>query len=282
METRDKAFTLYKKGMGCTEIAKKLGVSLNTVKSWQKRYWKDAEAAPKKRTRAHPKGAFSKRTPQNPEAQLEKKPNRGGAPKGNVNAVGNHGGAPPGNQNALKHGGWSAVMFGNWQEENREAIEECTKAVDAEDLLVQELQLLTAREAFLMARIAHFEEKKTHVQMVHTSKSSRSFTRLDEDKEKEESDKREYIERQDAKVARGERLPGTEMNTSTTVEAGYLVVERLERLLTDVQKQKSKVIQQLADLRRLSNSGKNELVDDWVAAVEAADGAEVEDDDEPT
>ena len=37
-----------------------------------------------------------------------------------------------------------------------------------------------------------------------------------------------------------------------------------------------------ADLRRLSNSGKNELVDDWVAAVEAADGAEVEDDDEPT
>ena len=27
METRDKAFTLYKKGMGCTEIAKKLGVS---------------------------------------------------------------------------------------------------------------------------------------------------------------------------------------------------------------------------------------------------------------
>ena len=38
METRDKAFTLYKKGMGCTEIAKKLGVPLNTVKSWKKRY----------------------------------------------------------------------------------------------------------------------------------------------------------------------------------------------------------------------------------------------------
>lgn len=41
--------------------------------------------------------------------------------------------------------------------------------------------------------------------------------------------------------------------------------------MTDVQRQKSKVIQQLADLRRMSNSGKNELVDDWVAAVEAAD-----------
>ena len=58
-------------------------------------------------------------------------------------------------------------------------------------------------------------------------------------------------------------------------------MERLERLLTDVQRQKSKVIQQLADLRRMSNSGKNELVDDWVAAVEAAD-TEAEDVDDGT
>lgn len=50
---------------------------------------------------------------------------------------------------------------------------------------------------------------------------------------------------------------------------------------TDVQRQKSKVIQQLADLRRMSNSGKNELVDDWVAAVEAAD-TEAEDADDGT
>ena len=55
METRDKAFTLYKKGMGCTEIAKKLGISLNTVKSWKKRYWDTQKGAPKKRTPPHPK-----------------------------------------------------------------------------------------------------------------------------------------------------------------------------------------------------------------------------------
>ena len=61
METRDKAFTLYKKGMGCTEIAKKLGVSLNTVKSWKKRYWDAQKGAPKKRTSPHPKGASSRR-----------------------------------------------------------------------------------------------------------------------------------------------------------------------------------------------------------------------------
>ena len=85
----------------------------------------------------------------------------------------------------------------------------------------------------------------------------------------------------DAKVDREERLPGTTVETSTTVESSYLIVERLERLLTDVQRQKSKVIQQLADLRRMSNSGKNELVDDWVAAVEAAD-TEAEDADDGT
>lgn len=185
METRDKAFTLYKKGMGCTEISKKLGVSLNTVKSWKKRYWDAQKGAPKKRTSSHPKGASSKCAQQDPAAQPEKRPNRGGAPKGNVNAVGNHGGAPPGNQNALKHGGWSAVMFGAFSEENQKAIQDCTKDVDAEDLLIQELQLLTAREAFLLQRITAAQEKKQHVQSVHTSKSSRSFTRLDEDKEKE-------------------------------------------------------------------------------------------------
>lgn len=115
METRDKAFTLYKKGMGCTEIAKKLGVSLNTVKSWKRRYWDAQKGAPKKRTPPHPKGASSKCAQKAPQDDKPKP----GAPLGNVNAVGNHGGAPPGNQNALKHGGWSAVMFGSFQRKTK-------------------------------------------------------------------------------------------------------------------------------------------------------------------
>lgn len=82
METRDKAFTLYKKGMGCTEISKKLGVSLNTVKSWKKRYWDAQKGAPKKRTSSHPKGASSKCAQQDPAAQPEKRPNRGARRKG--------------------------------------------------------------------------------------------------------------------------------------------------------------------------------------------------------
>ena len=38
MDKRDKGYTLYKKGLSCTEISKKLDVSINTVKSWRKRY----------------------------------------------------------------------------------------------------------------------------------------------------------------------------------------------------------------------------------------------------
>ena len=63
-------------------------------------------------------------------------------------------------------------MFGAFSEENQKAIQDCTKDVDAEDLLIQELQLLTAREAFLLQRITAAQEKKQHIQSVHTSKSS--------------------------------------------------------------------------------------------------------------
>lgn len=54
MDKRDKGYTLYKKGLSCTEISKKLDVSINTVKSWRKRYWTqgaDAPAAPDPETR---------------------------------------------------------------------------------------------------------------------------------------------------------------------------------------------------------------------------------------
>lgn len=258
MELRDKGFTLYKKGLKYKEIADKLDVPINTVKSWASRYWKDQKDAPK---------SCNQR-----KKVATKKQEGPGAPPGNVNAVHNRGGAPPGNTNALKHGGWSAVMFGSWSDENREAIEQCDKSVDVEDLLVQELQLLTARESFLMQRIAKYSEKPNHVQRVHTSKATRSFTRLDGNAELEERDKQLYMERIDEKVNSKDRLPGTAVDTSTTIEASYLIVERLEQLLTDVQRQKSKVIQQLADLRRLNGSNANAIVDDWVDAItEGAD-----------
>ena len=79
MEARDRGYTLYKKGMKYKEIAEKIGVPLNTVKSWATRYWKDGKVATKAKPATKPEVATS--------------PRKAGAPKGNVNAVGTKGGA---------------------------------------------------------------------------------------------------------------------------------------------------------------------------------------------
>lgn len=75
----------YVKGMKYKDIAEKYQVSINTVKSWKKRYaWNRERGAPKE------KGVHTKSR---------------GAPKGNINAKGNKGGAAPkGNSNAVTHG----------------------------------------------------------------------------------------------------------------------------------------------------------------------------------
>ncbi|WP_279621871.1 phage terminase small subunit [Listeria monocytogenes] len=82
----------YNAGMKYKDIAKKYDVSLNTVKSWKKRYgWYRDRGAPEL------KGVHTKE--------------RGGASNGNKHAVGNKGGAAPrNNQNALKHGLYSKYM----------------------------------------------------------------------------------------------------------------------------------------------------------------------------
>ena len=232
MDKRDKGYTLYKKGLSCTEISKKLDVSINTVKSWRKRYWTQGADAPAKRT-LHPEDA-----PAAPDPETRPKQ-----------------GAPPG---------------------NRQLLDACDEDVDAEELLINELKLLTAREGYLLERISHYSKEGAYVQTQTTSKRSRNFKRLDGDTEKEKNDLQAYVEAIDAKVAAGERLPGNETLTNSTLEASYLIIERLNKLLTDVQRQKAQCIKQLAELRSMSGGGKSELVDDWVAAIQAAE--EMDDD----
>jgi uncharacterized protein YjcR len=78
-----KAEADYQRGMKYKEIAKKYGVSLNTVKSWKQRHGWERK-----------KGAHQN------EGVHTKKP---GAPLGNKNAVGNWGGpgGPPRNDKAV-------------------------------------------------------------------------------------------------------------------------------------------------------------------------------------
>ena len=238
MEARDRGYTLYKKGMKYKEIAERIGVPLNTVKSWATRYWKDGKVATKAKPATKPEVATS--------------PRKAGAPKGNVNAVGNKGGAPFGNTNAMKHGGYSTIWASSLTEAEREALEELENA-DEETILVEEIRLLTIREARIMKRIKELTEKEKKSPMmaasISTSQDRRDFKRLDGDKEREDQDKELYIERQDEKIQAGKILPGNLTHVSTISESTYQVIHRLEVLLTDVQRQKTKAASMLANLR---------------------------------
>ena len=238
MEARDRGYTLYKKGMKYKEIAEKIGVPLNTVKSWATRYWKDGKVATKAKPATKPEVATS--------------PRKAGAPKGNVNAVGNKGGAPFGNTNAMKHGGYSTIWASSLTEAEREALEELENA-DEETILVEEIRLLTIREARIMKRIKELTEKEKKSPMmaasISTSQDRRDFKRLDGDKDREDQDKELYIERQDEKIQAGKILPGNLTHVSTISESTYQVIHRLEVLLTDVQRQKTKAASMLATLR---------------------------------
>lgn len=86
---RDKAKQDYLNGMKQKDIAEKYNISINTLKSWIKRYkWSEEKKNYNK------KGAPKKKR---------------GAPLNNTNAVGNDGGAPEGNLNAVKHGAYQSI-----------------------------------------------------------------------------------------------------------------------------------------------------------------------------
>lgn len=86
---KNKAKIEYIKGTKQKDICEMLGISLNTLKSWVRRYnWKDEKA-------------LKKNAPKN----------KRGAPFGSMNAKGNKGGCPPkGNKNSEKHGFFSKYL----------------------------------------------------------------------------------------------------------------------------------------------------------------------------
>lgn len=113
---REKAKQDYMKGMKYKDICEKHSLSINTLKSWIKRYgWAD------ERKNQAKKGAHKRKR---------------GAPKGNKNAVGNDGGAPPRNKNAEKHGFFSKYL----PEETMNIIQEI-KEKDPLDILWENIQI---------------------------------------------------------------------------------------------------------------------------------------------
>ena len=137
LELRDQAYADYRQGMKYKEIAEKYGVSLSAVKSWAARYWKT-----KKGCNQSDKKLQSKK----------KKVATSGAPPGNKNAIGNKGGAAPiGNKNAVTTGEFETLLFDCLEPEEKQLAAAVPN--DKEQLLFQEIQLLTVRERRMLKRI---------------------------------------------------------------------------------------------------------------------------------
>lgn len=129
---------LYDKGLKLIEIAKELDVPVGTVRSWKNRQcWDNATLQKKKRN-------------------VAKK--RGGQP-GNKNAKGHGGTGPPGNKNAVKTGEFETLFFDTLNSEELQLAE--TIGLDKEQLLLQEIQLLTVREYRMLHRIEALKNAET-------------------------------------------------------------------------------------------------------------------------
>ena len=134
----EQAKALYDKGLKLIDIANQLGIPEGTVRSWKNRYNWDCNVAKEKRNVAKRKG---------------------GQPD-NKNAEGH--GAPLKNKNAVKTGEFETLFFDTLNSEEQQLI--AMVQPDKEQLLLQEIRLLTVRERRMLKRIKalrQLEEKES-------------------------------------------------------------------------------------------------------------------------
>lgn len=141
---QEQAHKAYLKGLKYKEIAEQLGISINTVRSWQRRFkWSRKKCAPKEKD-VHIK---------NSGAQAE-----------NTNSL--YCGAPKGNRNAVKHG-----LFAKYLPDEIMGIVtdlEDVSHIDIlwQNILIQHAKIIHAQKVlFVQSNESHLEvtEKKTSV-----------------------------------------------------------------------------------------------------------------------
>jgi uncharacterized protein YjcR len=233
----------YLAGMKYQDIADKYGVSLNTVKSWQKRYgWsRKAKGAPEtekgctqNEKSVHPKKCGAPKGNQNAKGH--------GAPRGNKNAVGNKGGPPLGSKNALKTGEFETIWFDTLTEEEQAlygAINTDTLAQVEEDI-----RLITLRERRMMERIKKLMDGLTE-------KERKVLTELREEKQ--------VVELYDEKTASSKKIivPVPRLVITEITETECRAIDdilRIEEALTRVQQQKAKFIALKQDIEAASKA----------------------------
>ena len=137
-ERQEQAKELFLQGTKLIDISKALEVPVGTIRSWKNRYnWdENCNAALQKKKRNVAKA-------------------KGGQP-GNQNAVGHGGTGPPGNKNAVTTGEFETLLFDCLEPEEKQLAAAVPN--DKEQLLFQEIQLLTVRERRMLKRIENLRQ----------------------------------------------------------------------------------------------------------------------------
>ena len=130
-ERIEQAKAMYLKGMKLVEIASQLNLPEGTVRRWKSTHKWDSERSDKNNERSDKKS-------------------RGGQP-GNKNATG-----PPGNKNAVTTGEFETLLFDCLDPEEKQLAAAVPN--DKEQLLFQEIQLLTVRECRMLKRIENLRQ----------------------------------------------------------------------------------------------------------------------------
>lgn len=254
-ERMNEAEKLFNDGMAMVEIAKKLGVSDGTVRSWKNRYgWGD-------KSKKNKRNVAKKENKKSATLQKRKK---GGQPQ-NKNAKdgsGNPNPNPP--PDMTKHGGYVPVFIDALDEDEQVLV--TTVPEDTELQLMEQIQLFSIRERRILKAINKYREQKGDVAIADVARMESK--RLFKNKEEEA----EYNRRQKIKVDNGDILPGKTYSISTHTSNKDLIIARLEQELSTIQSKKTKAIEALSKYRMEKaklerESAGNNAVDDWIAAV---------------
>jgi hypothetical protein len=147
---------------------------------------------------------------------------------------------------------------------------------DGEQLLLDEISLLSVRERRIMASIAKHKAAKGGqvVSGIVRKEDKREFSNDDE--------RALYEEQINAKIDAGERLPGRTYRLTTTTEATYDIIQRLEEALTRCQAQKQRCIDSLNKLRmERGDNGKAAPENNLLQALLSATMEDIDTDDIP-
>ena len=138
---RDKAFEIFKKTGGnidLVEIASQLSLSPGTIRGWKSKDDWDTKL----------NGTLRK--------NMERSKRKKGAQPRNQNAAGHGGTGPPGNKNAVTTGEFETLFFDCLDSDEHRLAR--AVPLDKEQLLLQEIQLLTVRERRMLKRIENLRQ----------------------------------------------------------------------------------------------------------------------------